>query len=239
MAKAHTIHALAIIAIAVAGFFFVKASIHVDFSERCHSLEMTYTSKRGSMAHPRKDSATRKAGRSRNAILIDLDQYLPYLINRVGNTLVQLFSRDLAQFDISVPMWRVIAVLGERGDLRLVDLSSMTSIDASTLSRLTETMQRRKLLGRSRSPQNKREIVISTTPKGQELLRILTPIAAAYEREMTVGLSASELATAREALRQMFVRLAELRAKATQEMSRARRQMPVLAKHVVGPFRGI
>jgi DNA-binding MarR family transcriptional regulator len=197
---------------------------------------MTYTSKRGSMAHPRKDSAARKARRLRNAILIDLDQYLPYLINRVGNTLVQLFSRDLAQFDISVPMWRVIAVLGETGGLRLVDLSSMTSIDASTLSRLTETMQRQKLLRRSRSPQNKREIVISTTPKGQQLLKVLTPIAAAYEREMTVGLSTSELATTREALRQMFARLAELKAKATQEMSRSRRQMPVLAKHVAGTF---
>jgi DNA-binding MarR family transcriptional regulator len=218
--------------------FFVKVSINVDFSERRHSPEMTYLRlDEGSMAHPRKDSAPRKSRRLRNAILIDLDQYLPYLINRVGNTLVQLFSRDLAQFDISVPMWRVIAVLGETGSLRLVDLSSMTSIDASTLSRLTETMQRRKLLRRSRSPQNKREIVISTTPKGQELLKVLTPIAAAYEREMTVGLSASELATTRETLRQMFVRLAELKAKATQEMSRSRRQMPVLAKHVVGAFR--
>jgi MarR family transcriptional regulator, organic hydroperoxide resistance regulator len=213
--------------------------MHVDFYERCHSLEMTYTSKRGSMAHPRKVSSARKARRFRNAILIDLDQYLPYLINRVGNTLVQLFSRDLAQFDISVPMWRVIAVLGETGSLRLVDLSSMTSIDASTLSRLTETMQRQKLLRRSRSPQNKREIVISTTPKGQQLLKVLTPIAAAYEREMTVGLSTSDLATTRETLRQMFARLAELKSKAAQEMSRSRRQMPVLAKDVVGTSREI
>lgn len=184
------------------------------------------------MAHPRKTPATRKSKHFRNAVLIDLDEYLPYLINRVGNTLVQLFSRDLAQFNISVPMWRVIAVLGETDSLRLIDLSNMTSIDASTLSRLTETMQRRKLVQRSRSPQNKREIIISTTPKGQELLKILTPIAAAYEREMTIGLSTPDLTTTRKTLRQMFARLAELKAKATQEMSRSRRQMPVLAKHV-------
>src|SRR5262249_17852313 len=135
--------------------------------------------------------------------------------------------------DISVPMWRVIAVLGEMGNLRLVDLSSMTSIDASTLSRLTEAMQRRRLVQRSRSPRNKREIIISTTPRGQELLEILTPIAAAYEREMTIGLSASSLATTRETLRQMFARLAELKARATQEMARSRRHKPVLAKHIV------
>jgi DNA-binding MarR family transcriptional regulator len=171
--------------------------------------------------------------------LIDLDQYLPYLINRVGNTLVQLFSRDLAQFNISVPMWRVIAVLGAMGNLRLVDLSSMTSIDASTLSRLTETMQRRKLVERGRSPENKREITISLTRKGQELLEILTPIAAAYEREMTIGLSAVDLKTTRATLRQMFARLERLKARARQEMNRSRRQMPVLAKRVVSTFEGI
>ena len=191
------------------------------------------------MALPRKDSATRKSRRLNKAILIDLDQYLPYLINRVGNTLVQLFSRDLAQFNISVPMWRVIAVLGAMGSLRLVDLSSMTSIDASTLSRLTETMQRRKLVERGRSPGNKREITISLTRKGQELLEILTPIAAAYEREMTIGLSAVDLKTTRATLRQMFARLETLKARARQEMNRSRRQMPVLAKRGVRTFEGI
>jgi len=186
------------------------------------------------MAHPRNGRATRSAKRGRAAALIDLDRYLPYLINRVGNTLVQLFSRDLAPFAISVSMWRVIAVLGATGSLRLVDLSAMTSIDASTLSRLIETMQRQGLVERSRSPRNKREIVIKATAKGQELLRVLAPIAAAYEREMTVGLSAADLATTRETLRQMFDRLADLKTRAAREMTRSRRQMPVLAKHVVG-----
>jgi DNA-binding MarR family transcriptional regulator len=188
------------------------------------------------MADPKKNSGTRRAKRLRRRTLIDLDKYLPYLINRVGILLVQLFSRDLAPFHISVPMWRVIAVLGEMGSLRLVDLSSMTSIDASTLSRLTETMQRRKLVQRSRSSQNKREIIISTTPKSQELLKILAPVAAAYEHEMTAGLSALDLETTREALQQMFSRLAELKAKATQEMTRTRRQRPIFAKGIVNTF---
>jgi ABC-type branched-subunit amino acid transport system ATPase component len=37
----------------------------------------------------------------------------------------------------------------------------------------------------------------------------------------------------------MFARLAELKSKAAQEMSRSRRQMPVLAKDVVGTSREI
>jgi DNA-binding MarR family transcriptional regulator len=160
-------------------------------------------------------------------VFVQLDNYLPYLINRVGNILVQLFSRDLAPFQLSVPMWRVIAVLAENGEHRLIDLSIMTSIDASTLSRLTEAMQRKRLVVRRRSRHNKREVIVSIAPRGLELVGILGPIARAYEREMTAGLPAADLADTRRALRGMFDRLAKLRAHAAREMAEARRKKPL------------
>src|SRR6266436_3056920 len=186
-----------------------------------------------SMSANRKLTAkqSRQAAKPKSqTIFVHLDDYLPYLINRVGNILVQLFSRDLAPFRVSVPMWRVIAVLAERGEQRLIDLSIMTSIDASTLSRLTEAMQRKQLVVRQRSRHSKREVVVSIAPRGVELVSILGPIALAYEREMTAGLAVSELASTRRALRGMFDRLAELRARAAREMSEARRQKPLFAK---------
>ena len=182
------------------------------------------------MSAKRKRAATqpRQAAKPRSqTIFVHLDDYLPYLINRVGNILVQLFSRDLAPFRLSVPMWRVIAVLAERGEQRLIDLSVMTSIDASTLSRLTETMQRKQLVVRQRSSRSKREVVVSITARGIELVSVLGPVARAYEREMTAGLAASDLASTRRALRGMFDRLAKLRARAAREMTKTRRQKPL------------
>ena len=180
---------------------------------------------------------TRTAKQSRQAakpksqtIFVHLDDYLPYLINRVGNILVQLFSRDLAPFRLSVPMWRVIAVLAERGEQRLIDLSIMTSIDASTLSRLTEAMQRKQLVARQRSRHSKREVVVSIAARGVELVSVLGPIARAYDREMTAGLAASDLASTRRALHGMFDRPAKLRARAAREMTEARRQKPLFGR---------
>jgi MarR family transcriptional regulator, organic hydroperoxide resistance regulator len=186
-----------------------------------------------SMSANRKRTAkqSRQAAKPKSkTIFVHLDNYLPYLINRVGNILVQLFSRDLAPFRVSVPMWRVIAVLAERGEQRLIDLSIMTSIDASTLSRLTEAMQRKQLVVRQRSRHSKREVVVSISPRGVELVSILGPIALAYEREMTAGLAASDLASTRRALRGMFDRLAKLRARAAREMTEARRQKPLFGR---------
>ncbi|WNV11760.1 MarR family winged helix-turn-helix transcriptional regulator [Tardiphaga sp. 709] len=159
-----------------------------------------------------------------------LNELLPYLINRVANATTQLFARDIAPFDLSVPMWRVIAVLSEMGEQRLVDLATMTSIDASTLSRLVETMQADKLLAKVRSKTNRRELVLTVAPRGKELSRLLAPVAQAYETRLTAGLPESELATARKVLKHMFHQLSELKAQADLDSRATRRQTPVLAK---------
>ena len=68
---------------------------------------------------------------------LQLDNYLPYLINRVGSALAARFTdTTLKRYQLSIMMWRVLVVLSNNGARRLVDLSQLTSIDLSTLSRM-------------------------------------------------------------------------------------------------------
>jgi DNA-binding MarR family transcriptional regulator len=127
-------------------------------------------------------------------------------------------------------MWRVIAVLTEMGEQRLVDLSVTTSIDASTLSRLAEAMQANRLIAKVRSKQNRRELVLTIAPRGKELADLIAPVASAYETRLTDGLSAADLATTRNVLRHMFKQLLALKEQAAKESRVTRRQTPVLAK---------
>ena len=61
---------------------------------------------------------------------LDLDNYLPYLLNRVGFALVSSYTANaLAPHDLSIDMWRVLAALSNRGELRQVDLAATTSIE--------------------------------------------------------------------------------------------------------------
>jgi DNA-binding MarR family transcriptional regulator len=138
---------------------------------------------------------------------IDLEDHLPYLANRVASAIAELFSEDLAAYDLTVPMWRVIAVLADKGEQRLVDLADLTSIEASTLSRLTEAMRRQRLISRVRSRHNKRELVIRISPYGLELAAALAPVATAHQTEMTRGLTRTEIAITKRALRLMSERL--------------------------------
>jgi MarR family transcriptional regulator, organic hydroperoxide resistance regulator len=113
--------------------------------------------------------------------LYRLTDSLPYLLNRVGVRMGELFSRRIASFDVSLPMYRVMAALWERGDQRLGDLAFMTSIEMSTLSRLVGTMKRKGLVSRKRLEDNARTVAINLTPKGKALVEELIPIAMHFE----------------------------------------------------------
>ena len=135
---------------------------------------------------------------------LDLGNYLPYLINRVGFALVESFTASaLTQNGLSIAMWRVLAALSNNGEQRQVDLVTMTSIDASTMSRLVSRLVRVGLVTRSRSATSNREVVVALSGKGRALVQRLIPIAQALERKASAGLSAKELVVVKRLLSRM------------------------------------
>jgi DNA-binding MarR family transcriptional regulator len=140
---------------------------------------------------------------SRHAPL-DLAEHLPYLINRVGSALVARFSADaLAGARLSIASWRVLAVLSNNGSLRQTDLAEMTSIDASTLSRLITRLVRQGLVRRTRSQKDSREVAVQLTRKAETLLAKLIPVAVGLQNAATQNLSKRDLATLKRMLRKM------------------------------------
>jgi DNA-binding MarR family transcriptional regulator len=136
---------------------------------------------------------------------LDLDNYLPYLLNRVGVAMVQSFTADaLAAHDLSIDMWRVLAALWNRGDARQVDLAAMTSIDASTISRLVTRLVRMGYVTRGRSKTSSREVVVALAPRGNALMQRLIPIARQLEEAASAGLPARDVTVVKRALRQMY-----------------------------------
>jgi MarR family transcriptional regulator, organic hydroperoxide resistance regulator len=135
---------------------------------------------------------------------LELGNYLPYLINRVGFALVESFTADALKANgLSIDMWRVLAALSNNGSQRQVDLSGMTSIDASTMSRLVSRLVRIGLVTRSRSETSNREVVVALSGKGRALVQRLIPIAQALERKAGAGLSAKELVVVKRLLSRM------------------------------------
>src|ERR1700756_416277 len=90
-----------------------------------------------------------------------LTEAFPYLVTRVGVRMGELISRRLERYGLTLPMYRVMAALWQRGGQRLGDLSEMTTVEISTLSRLVGVMQRKGLLSRTRPDSNARTVEIN------------------------------------------------------------------------------
>jgi DNA-binding MarR family transcriptional regulator len=143
---------------------------------------------------------------------LDLANYLPYLLNRVGFALVERFTADaLMAHGLSIDMWRVLAALAHGDEQRQVDLVSRTSIDASTMSRLVTRLSRMGLVVRARSKTSSREVVVAISPKGGALVARLIPIAHQLEATAIAGLPAKDLGTVKRALRHFYENLVKTR----------------------------
>jgi MarR family transcriptional regulator, organic hydroperoxide resistance regulator len=136
---------------------------------------------------------------------LDLDDYLPYLINRVGSIMALRFGEDvLAQFGLSIAMWRVLAALSSHGPQRHTDLAGLTSIEVSTLSRIVTRLVRTGLVARAPSKTSGREIAVALSERGRRLVDRLIPLGRRYEDIASAGLSKQENAVLRRALRHMY-----------------------------------
>jgi DNA-binding MarR family transcriptional regulator len=136
--------------------------------------------------------------------LYRLSNSFPYLLNRVGVQMGELFSRRIASFGVTLPTYRVMAALWESGDQRLSDLSTVTTTEISTLSRLIGEMKRKGLVTRSRLADNGRTVAINLTSKGKSLVEELMPIAIHFEEVAISSFSASEIARLKVVFQEIY-----------------------------------
>jgi MarR family transcriptional regulator, organic hydroperoxide resistance regulator len=136
---------------------------------------------------------------------INLADYLPYLVNRVGSIIAEQFAAEtLAPHRLSIALWRVMAVLAANGRQRQIDLADLTSIDASTLSRIVTRLVRLNLVTRTRSTTSNREVAVALSAKGAALVARLIPEAREIEAEAAAGISREDLAVVKRCLRRMY-----------------------------------
>lgn len=136
--------------------------------------------------------------------LYRLTSSFPYLVNRIGTRIGDLFSQRLAPFGITLPMYRVLAALWERRDQRLSDLSEMTTVEISTLSRLIGAMKRKGLVTRRRVEENGRTVAINLTARGRALTEELIPIAIHFEEAVIRTRTPGDVAWLKKALAEAY-----------------------------------
>lgn len=138
----------------------------------------------------------------------DIESYVPYLLNRAGGSVVVQFVEGLKPFDLSLPMWRTLAMLHRHGPLRFGVLADYTMLELPTLSRNLDAMAKRGLIVRRRSKDDGRGVTVALTAHGNDIIRQLVPHARRIEALTFAGLTSDEAEFLRKLLRRVCQNIA-------------------------------
>jgi DNA-binding MarR family transcriptional regulator len=120
---------------------------------------------------------------------IDLDRFLPYrlsvLSNLVSGAIADAYQR---RFGLSIPEWRVLAVLARYPGLSAAEVAERTRMDAVAVSRAVARLLAAGRLRRATSRDDRRRSVLTVSAAGLAVYREVAPIALGYERELLAAL---------------------------------------------------
>lgn len=134
-----------------------------------------------------------------------LENYLPYLVHRVGSRLAEGFDDLSTEADVSLQEWRALSILYEFGPQTMGDISRRTSINASTMTRLVGQMEKRALVQRERPVGNQRTVHVRILEAGRNKVEHLIPRVIEYENGLSECFSNAELQTFKSLLTKFFL----------------------------------
>ena len=111
-----------------------------------------------------------------------LDNFAPYLMNRIMGRYNAALSSEMADLGLTTPQMRSLAVLSVIDGILIRELAVYAVVQQSTLSRALDALDRGGLIQRATDSSDSRATRVFITPAGREAYERLWPhMAQAYE----------------------------------------------------------
>ena len=122
-----------------------------------------------------------------------LADFLPYLLSVTSNAVSNSIAEEYrARFDLKIPEWRVMAVLGDAGEQTQRELVGTTRMDKVAVNRACKLLEERGLAARSPNASDGRSHHLELTGEGRAMHCEIMPLALEMERRLFEGLTLSE-----------------------------------------------
>lgn len=140
-----------------------------------------------------------------------LSQFLPYQLSITSNAVSGRIAQEYRQhFGLSVPEWRVMAVLGDSGPLTQRELTQRTLMDKVAVNRACKVLEERGLAARTPNAQDGRSHHLELTETGKTMHGQIMPLALEMERRVFTGFTAEEMAQFRALLERVRGQVGEV-----------------------------
>jgi DNA-binding MarR family transcriptional regulator len=122
-----------------------------------------------------------------------LQDFLPYRLSVVTEAVSSLFAmRYQERFGLSIPEWRVVAVVGQHGRLSTQQVIEHTAMDRVRVSRAVIRLADKGVLDRRPHPQDQRAQLLQLSRQGRAVYAQIVPLALDLQAALSTALTAAE-----------------------------------------------
>ncbi len=136
---------------------------------KCFSIQCCVVDTSPAAVRPASPAADRPAGAQEFAEQVEALQEATRVL--VG---IALRSLDVLDGVITLPQFRMLAVLGELGCARSARVARALSLDASTVTRLADRLVAAGHVARGSDPRHRSVVTLELTPSGQGLVSVVS-----------------------------------------------------------------
>lgn len=135
---------------------------------------------------------------------LKLDDFVPYRMAVTSSAVSRMVARTYdARFGLSIPEWRLIALLKEDGPSAQQHLVARSGMDKVTVSRAAQALTKRRLIDRSPHENDGRSHLLALTEEGEALHAEVAPAAMRMETDLLSTLRPEDIAKLKELLRKI------------------------------------
>ncbi|MGD6873530.1 MarR family winged helix-turn-helix transcriptional regulator [Sutcliffiella horikoshii] len=135
---------------------------------------------------------------------LKLDNQLCFKIYSAEKKMMKLYRSYLDELGITYSQYLVLLVLWERDAISVKELGEKLILDSGTLTPMLKRMETNQLIVRSRSKKDERSVVITLTPKGKALNKVVECIPNKFLEK--ISLNTDELKALSELLTKLVVK---------------------------------
>ncbi len=125
-----------------------------------------------------------------------LEEFLPYRLSVLSHTISTNIARVYEKrFGVSIPEWRVIAILGRFPGLSAVEVADRTLMDKVAVSRAVTKLIKNGRIDRQFADADRRRSILNLSEEGRKVHNEIAPLALQFERELLQDISEEDYAT--------------------------------------------
>jgi DNA-binding MarR family transcriptional regulator len=139
------------------------------------------------------------------AELLVLEDFLPYRLSILSNRVSRAIAARYAKaFDLTIPEWRVIAVLGRRPGLTAKEIAEATEMDKVAVSRAVAKLVSARRVRAMADAEDARRQRLHLTAQGEDVHARIAPMALASEQRLLSALDTRERAQLDELMERLL-----------------------------------